>query len=157
MKTGTILISGFEFTAGVRQFPRPILRAPGSRDIQNQTRFVGTPHIMNSSVLTTCKGFMRTCWIFCLFCLTSFIFNWRIIALQDCVGFCHTSAWISHRYTYVPSLLNLPHSKFLIMMYVLSFPSLSPSSHLYLHLCLLFLLFCLLLLWLSFFLSCDLL
>ena len=25
-----------------------------------------------------------------------FIFNWRIIALQ-CIGFCHTSAWISHR------------------------------------------------------------
>ena len=37
-----------------------------------------------------------------------FIFNWRIIALQDCVGFCHTSTWISHRYTYVPSLLKLP-------------------------------------------------
>ena len=28
-----------------------------------------------------------------------FIFNWRIIALQYRVGFCHTSAWISHRYT----------------------------------------------------------
>ena len=36
-----------------------------------------------------------------------FIFNWRIIALQYCIGFCHTSTWISHRYTYVPSLLNL--------------------------------------------------
>ena len=36
-----------------------------------------------------------------------FIFNWRIIALQYCVGFCHTSIWISHRYN-VPSLLNLP-------------------------------------------------
>ena len=32
-----------------------------------------------------------------------FIFNWRMIALQCCVGFCHTSAWIGHRYTYVPS------------------------------------------------------
>ena len=28
--------------------------------------------------------------------------------LQHCVGFCCVSAWISHRYTYVPSLLNLP-------------------------------------------------
>ena len=36
-----------------------------------------------------------------LYCTTRevlrFIFNWRIIALQCCVGFCHTPAWISHR------------------------------------------------------------
>ena len=31
-----------------------------------------------------------------------FIFNWRIIALQYCVSFCHISTWISHRHTYVP-------------------------------------------------------
>ena len=37
-----------------------------------------------------------------------FIFNWRINALQYCVGFCHTSRCISHRYTYVPSLWKLP-------------------------------------------------
>ena len=34
--------------------------------------------------------------------------NWRTGALQCCVDFCHTSAWISHGYRYVPSLLNLP-------------------------------------------------
>ena len=34
--------------------------------------------------------------------------NWRTSALQCCVDFCHTSTWISHRYTFVPSLLNLP-------------------------------------------------
>ena len=28
------------------------------------------------------------------------------LLLYICVGFCHTSTWISHRYTYVPSLLN---------------------------------------------------
>ena len=28
--------------------------------------------------------------------------------LQYCVGFCHTPTRISHRYTYVPSLLSLP-------------------------------------------------
>lgn len=33
-----------------------------------------------------------------------FIFNWRMIALHYCVAFCHTSTWISHRYTYVPSV-----------------------------------------------------
>ena len=37
-----------------------------------------------------------------------FIFNWKIIALQSCIGFCHISTWISHRYIYVLSLLNLP-------------------------------------------------
>ena len=38
-----------------------------------------------------------------------FIFDWRIIASKYCVGFCHTSTWISHRYTYVPpSWVSLP-------------------------------------------------
>ena len=32
--------------------------------------------------------------------------NW--IALQNFVVFCRASTWISHRYTYIPSLLNLP-------------------------------------------------
>ena len=36
-----------------------------------------------------------------------FIFNQRIIALQYCVGICHTTTWVSHKYTHVPSLLNL--------------------------------------------------
>ena len=30
------------------------------------------------------------------------------MALQYCAGFCHTTTWISHKYTYVSSLLNLP-------------------------------------------------
>ena len=34
------------------------------------------------------------------------MFNWRIIALQVRVDFCHTSTWISCRYTYFPSLLS---------------------------------------------------
>ena len=36
-----------------------------------------------------------------------FFFNWRIIALQYCVGFCHTTTLIGHKYTYVPFLLSL--------------------------------------------------
>ena len=44
----------------------------------------------------------------CLVFKNLFNFNWRIIALQYCVRFCHTATWISWRYTYVPSLLNLP-------------------------------------------------
>ena len=38
-----------------------------------------------------------------------FTFNWRIIALPYCcVSFCHTSTWINHRYTYVPSFILCP-------------------------------------------------
>ena len=33
-------------------------------------------------------------------------FNWRIITLQYCDGFCHISTRISHRYTCVSSILN---------------------------------------------------
>ena len=33
-----------------------------------------------------------------------YFFDWRIIALQNFVVFCHTSTRISHRYTHVPSL-----------------------------------------------------
>ena len=52
--------------------------------------------------------FLHRFYVFCFFNL--FIFNGRIIALQYWVGFCHTSTWISHRYTYVRSLLSLPPS-----------------------------------------------
>ena len=66
-------------------------------------------------------------------------FYWKIIALQNFVVFCQTSTWISHRYTYIPSLLKLalislpipplyvdteplfefpePYSKFLLAIY----------------------------------------
>ena len=35
-------------------------------------------------------------------------FDRRIIALQCCVDFCHTSTWVSHRNMHVPFPLNLP-------------------------------------------------
>ena len=44
---------------------------------------------------------------FFIFLLNLFIFNGRITALQYWIGFCHTSMWISHTYTYVFSFLNL--------------------------------------------------
>ena len=37
------------------------------------------------------------------FIFNFFIFNWRLIALQRCAGFCHPSAGISHRHAYAPS------------------------------------------------------
>ena len=48
---------------------------------------------------------------FCLFVFYLF-FNWRKMALQKFVVFCQTSAWIRHRYIYIPSLLNLPPCSF---------------------------------------------
>ena len=37
-------------------------------------------------------------------------FNWRLITLQYCTGFCHMLTWISHGYTYVPPPQTpLPH------------------------------------------------
>ena len=42
------------------------------------------------------------------FCFKKIFFNWRIIALQSFFVFCQTSTWISHRYTYILSLLKLP-------------------------------------------------
>ena len=38
------------------------------------------------------------------------IFNWRIITILWC--FYHTLIWISHTYTYAPSLLNIPPISF---------------------------------------------
>ena len=49
-----------------------------------------------------------TFFFFFFFRLKKFFFNLRIIALQNFAVFCQTSTWISHRYTYIPSLLNLP-------------------------------------------------
>ena len=56
---------------------------------------------------------VQCCWVFfvvfvTLHCFFFYLFNWRIVALQNFVVFCQTSTWISHRYIYIPSLLNLP-------------------------------------------------
>ena len=60
-----------------------------------------------------------------------FIFNWKIIALQCCVGFCHTATWINHRYTHVSSLVNLPPISHLI----LSLSRLSQRNFLFVLVC----------------------
>ena len=56
------------------------------------------------------KGRKKTCVLMTYTHIQFFglFFYWRIIALQYCVGFCHTSTRISLRYTYVTSLMNLP-------------------------------------------------
>ena len=52
---------------------------------------------------------MSYAWISLLYDILFFsqFFNWRIIALQNCVVFCHTSTSVSHRYPRVPSLPDL--------------------------------------------------
>ena len=40
--------------------------------------------------------------------LKNLLLNRRKIALQYCVGFCHTTMQISHNYTHITSLLSLP-------------------------------------------------
>ena len=55
-----------------------------------------------SWIHTTIEGKRRRIFFFNL------LFYWRIITLQNFVVFCQTSTWISHQYTYIPFLLNLP-------------------------------------------------
>ena len=87
----------------------------------------GTPHYIWSSCLLkfllSCGSFLdfpcyrwrdsfeENCLVFYRMTLSwnlsdflKFIFNWRVIALQNCVGFYQTSRWISCRFTHVPSL-----------------------------------------------------
>ena len=49
-------------------------------------------------------------YIYSFFFLSSFkkFFDWRKVALQCCIGFCHTTTQISHNYIQVPSLSSLP-------------------------------------------------
>ena len=47
-----------------------------------------------------CRYFFETAVSFTFIHL--FIFNWRIVALQYWVGFCHVSAWVINRNRYVP-------------------------------------------------------
>ena len=59
-----------------------------------------------------------------------FNFNWRLITLQYCGGFCHTFTWISHGCTCVPYLdppSHLPPNA--IPQGHPSAPALSPLSH----------------------------
>ena len=62
----------------------------------------------------TSMSTMAFIFLFVCFFFFIYFFNWRIIALQSCVGFCQISTWISHKYT----------------LYALS---LEPSSHLNPH------------------------
>ena len=82
-------------------------------DFLNLSCYYFTSHY--SLLIVLCFSFLMVFFVFI------FIFDWKIIALQYFVGFCHTTMWISYKYTYIPSLLSLspthPH------------PRLIPLSH----------------------------
>ena len=65
------------------------------------------------------------------------IFNWRIIALEYCTGFYHTSTWISHRYTYVPSLLSFPPTSLKVVLTCISLMT-SDVEHIFICLMVIF-------------------
>ena len=75
----------------------------------------GSIFIMNTGSYAFCTCYIHVsihisapeCLLFIWISFLKFIVNWRIIALQYCIGFCHISTWVCHRYTYVLSLLNL--------------------------------------------------
>ena len=62
-----------------------------------------------------------------------YLFNWRIITLQYCDGFCHTSTWISHR---CPPILNPPPTSLLTLpLWVAYQPGvILPPGHMWQHL-----------------------
>ena len=68
------------------------------------------------------------CWVIIIFKLI--YFNWRLINLQYCSGFCHTLAWISHGCKCVPHPEPPSHvPPHLITQGHLSAPALSTLSH----------------------------
>ena len=67
---------------------------------------LGLPLRSFSTYAIFSKGWLGLFFSFFFFYIL-FIFNWKIIALQYCIGLYHTLAGASHRYTYVPSLFNL--------------------------------------------------
>ena len=86
-------------------------RAP-SPHIQIYILIAIQPFILNLIYFTKCYFKMSTTLLLWGFLNTMIwipfihlFFYWRITALQNFVVFCQTSTWISHRYTYIPSLL----------------------------------------------------
>ena len=64
--------------------------------------FGGRQFFHASGVERVVWGWYNTLHLFCISLFKVIYLNWRIITLQYCGGFCHTSTWIGHRYTRVP-------------------------------------------------------
>ena len=64
--------------------------------------------LSSSTMIKIWINYIQFWWAHRWHCFYFLIFNWRITALQYCLGFCHTTGWISRKYTDTPFLLNLP-------------------------------------------------
>ena len=67
------------------------------------SKMVRTPTCENAQSTPPAFFLFLSLFFLLLFSLFPIFLNWRIIALQYCVGLCHPSVWISHRHTYVSS------------------------------------------------------
>ena len=80
------------------------VQGPWSEDTQAQPGFA----TYSCVIRTCCLPFFFFLIFFFKICartLQGFVFylvilNWGIIALPNCVGFCHTPTWINHRYSF---------------------------------------------------------
>ena len=95
-----LIISMFVFCPSVNFSLLPVDSGPYGRSTHTH---VGEPSGTTGSMAMVFFFFFHSHYSF-----FKFIFSWRIIALHYCVGFWHTSVWVSHRNTHVPCLLNLP-------------------------------------------------
>ena len=59
----------------------------------------GDPGLIPGSGRSLGEGNGNPLQYFFFYFMVIYLFNWKIIALQNCVGFCQTSTWINHRYT----------------------------------------------------------
>ena len=66
---------------------------PSPEDLPDPGIEPRSPALQTDSLLSELEG-------------NKFISNWRIIALQCCLGFCHITTWISQKYAYSPSLFS---------------------------------------------------
>ena len=104
--------------------------------------------IVNSAAMNTGYMFLLELWfspsIFPVVALLDhmvllfYFFNWGIIALQSCVGFCHTTLWISHNiyiiyisYIYIYVAYDGIYMSMLLSQFVLPSPSPTVSTNLF--------------------------
>ena len=76
-------------------FPEPKIMSEFPKDKQGCFEYHQITYVPACSILV-CQGRLTDSLL-----KVYLFFNWRIIALQNFVGFCQTSTWISHRYAQV--------------------------------------------------------